>query len=136
MHLELTDAPPWNCWLYDLSNLSRLRVTSCFKPTDFGRVVQYEIHVFSDVSPHCYGSSCYWKMINAHAHRRIHFCFVVGKVRVAPIKAVFISKLKLTDVVVSIRLEQLVRNALCFIDCKSFFQTNAHCRFANNQKCQ
>ena len=122
-HLDSTDVERWNCWLHDLSNLSRLRVTRCFKPNNFGRVTQYEIHLFSDASLRCYGSCCYLRMINSHG--RIHCSFIVGKARVAPIKAVSIPKLKLTAAVVSVRLEQLVRKELCLINCESFFWTDA-----------
>ena len=84
--------------------------------------MQYEIHIFSDASFRCYGS-CYLRMTNAHG--RVHCSYVVGKTRVAPIKAVSTSKLELTAVVVSVRLEQLVRKELCLIDCKSFGKTDA-----------
>ena len=62
-------------------------------------------------------------MINSRG--RIHCSFIVGKARVAPIKAVSIPKLELTAAVVSVRLEQLVRKELCLINCKFFFWTDA-----------
>ena len=104
-HLDSTDVQHRNCWFHDLSNLFRLQVTRCFKPNDFGRVTQYKIHLFSDASLRCYGSCFYLRM--TYSHGRIHCSFVVGKARVAPIKAVSIPKLELSAAVESIRLEQL-----------------------------
>ena len=91
--LEDKEAKCWKKWLLTLPTLNHLRIQRCFKPPEFGEVKNCEIHVFSDASLHCNGSCCYLRLINCKD--KIHCSFVIGKARVAPIKAVSIPRLEL-----------------------------------------
>ena len=120
--LNKGDADRWNNWLGSLSELEQLRIARCLKPEDFGEVAQQELHVFSDASSFAYGSCCYLRLVNQQG--KTHCCFVAGKARVAPIKTVTIPRLELTAVVLSVRLETLVKKELGFADCRSVFWTD------------
>ena len=79
------DILKWNQWLEELAKLSSLRIRRCFIPEDFGSVKRYELHLFSNASLHSYGSCCCLRIVNGQ--ERIHCVVVMGKARVAPIKA-------------------------------------------------
>ena len=117
--IDADEAQKWKLWLEALADLSKLRIRRCFKPKNFGAVKHYQIHVFSDASLQCYGSCCYLRMVNYQ--EEIHVAFALGKLRVAPIKSVSVSRLELTAAVVSVRLEQFVKRELNLPNCKSMF---------------
>ena len=121
--LDVEDISCWNKWLQCLPDLKRLRIARCFKPEGFGGVNRIEIHVFSDASSHSYGSCCYLRLSNDSGDH--HCCLVIGKSRVAPIKAVTIPRLELTAAVLSVRLYQLVKQELKLGDCRAVFWTDS-----------
>ena len=121
--LEDEEAKCWKKWLLTLPTLNHLRIQRCFKPPEFGEVKNCEIHVFSDASLHCYGSCCYLRLINCKD--KIHCSFVIGKARVAPIKAVSIPRLELTAAVLSVRLCQIVQKELNLPNCRSVYWTDS-----------
>ena len=52
---------------------------------------------------------------------QIHCVFVIGKARVAPIKAISTPKPLLTAAVLSVKLWQLAKRKLCFLNCPAIF---------------
>ena len=121
--LEDEEANRWNKWMLTLSSLNQLRIQRCFKPPEFGDSVRQELHLFSDASLYCYGSCCYLRLLNSEG--QIHCVFIMGKARVAPMKAVSIPKLELTAAVLSVRLCQLVKRELDLSNCKTTFWTDS-----------
>ena len=101
----------------DVTDIESLADSVVFKPPEFGEVKNCEIHVFSDASLHCYGSCCYLRLINCKD--KIHCSLVIGKARVASIKAVAIPRLELTAAVLSVRLCQMVQKELNLPNCRS-----------------
>lgn len=54
----------WDKWRRELPTLEKLSVPRCYKPTDFGRIVNAELHHFSDASIHGYGQCSYLRLKN------------------------------------------------------------------------
>ena len=65
----------------------------CYKPSDYGKVVSYELHTFSDASNIGYGVVSYWRIVNKEEH--IQCCLVHEKARVAPLKLTTIPHMEL-----------------------------------------
>ncbi|XP_070541303.1 uncharacterized protein [Ptychodera flava] len=77
------DRKKWLRWLSDLPKLENVSTQRCYKPADFGEVKVREIHHFSDASEYGYGVASYIRLINEDG--RIHYAFLMGKARVAPL---------------------------------------------------
>ena len=82
--------------------------------TSDGTVVSRQIHIFSDASVTGYGAVAYLRLRDENDH--VHCSFLMGKARLAPVKAVTIPRLELTEATVSVRIGQLLKKEL---DCKS-----------------
>jgi len=90
--------------------IERILVPRCVKPIDFGEVKSRQVHIFSDTSSVGYSSVAYLRLcVNED---RIHCSFLMGKARLAPIKAVTIPRLELTAATVSVRLGEILKNEL------------------------
>ncbi|XP_067021942.1 uncharacterized protein [Acropora muricata] len=100
----------WENWRSELPMLERILVPRCVKPIDFGEVKSRQVHVFSDASSVGYGSVAYLRLCDNIG--RIHCSFLMGKARLAPIKAVTIPRLELTAATVSVRLGEIVKKEL------------------------
>ena len=88
--LNEDEADDWKKWLRSLPHLSKLQIKRCLKPSEF-KANSYELHFFFDASLRCYGSCCYLPMGDNAGH---NYCsFIIGKARVAPLKAVSIPRL-------------------------------------------
>ena len=110
-------------WRTDLLEVQRIAIPRCYKPDDFGRVVNAQLHHFSDASVKGYGQCSYLRLVNEN--QRVHCAFVMGKSRVAPLKPVTIPRLELTAAVCSIRIsQQLQRELECTID-QEYFWTDS-----------
>ncbi|KAK2550551.1 hypothetical protein P5673_028754, partial [Acropora cervicornis] len=75
----------WENWRSELPMLERMLVPRCVKPIDFGEVKSRQVQVFSDASSVGYGSVAYLRLCDNEG--RIHCSFLMGKARLAPIKA-------------------------------------------------
>ena len=100
----------WEKWRNELPLLERLTVPRCVEPTEIGEVTSRQIHVFSDASTVGYGSVAHQRLCDNDG--RIHCSFLMGKARLAPIKAVSISRLELTAATVSVRLGEILKKEL------------------------
>ncbi|XP_078384040.1 uncharacterized protein LOC144666486 [Oculina patagonica] len=100
----------WEKWRSELPLLERILVPRCVKPTDFGEVKSRQVHIFSDASSIGYGSVAYLRLCDKED--RIHCSFLMGKARLAPIKAVTIPRLELTAATVSVRLGEILKKEL------------------------
>ena len=100
----------WHGWLKELESLRAVSVPRCFKPPEFGAVVNVQLHHFSDASEYGYGAASYLRIVNNNG--AIHCSFVLGKSRVTPLKVVSIPRLELTAVVVAVKSNCLIRNEL------------------------
>lgn len=100
----------WEKWKSELPLLERILVPRCVKPIDFGEVKSRQVHIFSDASSVGYGSVAYLRLCDKED--RIHCSFLMGKARLAPIKAVTIPRLELTAATVSVRLGEILKKEL------------------------
>lgn len=96
----------WNRWLVDLEKLAKFQVNRCIKPESFGKVVNAQLHPFSDAIESGYGTATYIRMQNIKGI--VHVAFLFGKARVAPLKPVTIPRLKLTAAVMAVRLNNML----------------------------
>ena len=90
--------------------LERILVPRCLKPIDFGEVKSRQVHMFSDASSVGYGSVAYLRPCDNE--NRTHCSFLMGKARLATIKAVTIPRLELTAATVSVRLGEILKKEL------------------------
>lgn len=96
----------WARWCTELPLLEQFHVDRCHKPPDFGPIVSRQLHLFSDASTMGYGCAAYLRLQdNAE---RVHCSFLMGKARLAPIKAVTVPRLELTAATVSVRVGQML----------------------------
>ena len=95
---------PWEKWVQDLQLLEDVKVNRCIKPDDFGNVVSYQLHAFSDASTVGYGVSVYIRLINDKGE--IHVSLLMGKSRLAPMKMTTIPRLELTAASVAVKVTQ------------------------------
>ena len=108
---------------FDLLEVQRISIPRCYKPDDFGRVVNAQLHHFSDASVKGYGQCSYLRLVDEN--QRVHCSFVMGKSRVAPLKPVTIPRLELTAAVCSVRIRQQLRVELEYTIDKEYFWTDS-----------
>ena len=104
------DRVQWFRWLEDLSKLENMQVDRCFKPKNFGKIKNVQLHIFSDGSRVGYGAVAYLRLVVVFD--RIHCSFVMGKARLAPIHEITIPRLELTAAVISVKLSEIIREEL------------------------
>ncbi|XP_055957902.1 uncharacterized protein LOC130013202 [Patella vulgata] len=100
----------WNNWLTDLANLHNLSIQRCVKPQNFGKIVNTQIHHFSDASQEGYGSVTYLRFQSDK--NEIHISFLLGRSCVAPIKPHTIVKLELAAATSIVRIHNMLSREL------------------------
>ncbi|KAK3751570.1 hypothetical protein QZH41_007533 [Actinostola sp. cb2023] len=113
----------WEKWRKELVQLTSFPIPRCFKPKDFGRIVNTELHHFSDASTKGYGQCSYLRLVDEN--QRIHCAFVTGKSRVTPLKPVTIPRLELTAAVCSARISQQLHQELEYPIDQDFYWTDS-----------
>ena len=121
--ISAAEVKRWKLWLGSLSSLSNFRINRCIKPDKLSDITTCEIHHFADASSFAYGTSCYIRLVNNKG--KIYCFFLIGKSRLAPIKAVSIPRLELTAAVLSVKLDKLVHKELDMPECRSTFWTDS-----------
>ena len=61
-----TEAVQCQAWLKTLTQLQKFTVSRCYKSADFGRIISYELHHFSDASANAYGACSYLRVVDDH----------------------------------------------------------------------
>ena len=113
----------WNTWVGNLPRLQDLTVERCLKPKDFGEVVSTQLHNFADASERGYGAVSYLRVVNASGDH--HCAFLIGKSRLAPLKAMTIPRLELSAAVVATRLSQMIHRELDANIDETYFWTDS-----------
>ena len=72
----------------------------CVKPDGFGSVISRQIHHFSDASATGCGQVTYLRIVNDKGN--VHFSFLMGKSRLAPLTTITIPHLELTAATISV----------------------------------
>ena len=65
--------PRWERWRNELPLLENVSIQRCFKPPGFGKVVQSEVHSFSDASQSGIGQVSYLRVVNENKDGHISF---------------------------------------------------------------
>ncbi|KAI2644915.1 hypothetical protein H4Q32_024954 [Labeo rohita] len=103
-------AEDWERWMKDVTHLSNIHVSRCFKPTKFGCTTAAQLHHFSDASEYAYGIVSYLLLENERGEK--HCTFLMGKSRVAPLKRVTIPRLELTAAVVAVKVDKMLQQEM------------------------
>ncbi|XP_055368558.1 uncharacterized protein LOC114864937 [Betta splendens] len=114
--------PQWDSWLNDLKKLQQLQISRCLVLEDPSKVLNVELHHFSDASSHGYGQCSYMRVVSGD---RVHCFLVIGKARVAPTKIVTIPRLELTAAVVSAAISSMLREELELKIDEEYFWTDS-----------
>lgn len=129
------DASTWTHWLQSLPELSKVCIDRCLKPCELDMSTSVvELHMFSDASEHAYGSAVYSKIYDVNGNTKCSL--VIGKSRLAPIKAMSIPRLELAAAVLSVKLYKLATRELEFEIHKRYFWTDSMIvlGYINNEK--
>ena len=100
----------WQKWKNNLSMVEDIKIPRRYKPRGFQRTINYSFHHFSDASECGYGQVTYLKMVNDV--EEVHYSFIFGKSRVAPVKYVSIPRLELTAAILSVKVSKMLREEL------------------------
>ena len=100
----------WEKWRSQLSALEDFSMDRCVIPDGFGSVVSRQIHHFSDASATGYGQVTYLRSVDDKGN--IHCAFLMGKSRLAPLKAMTIPRLELTAATTSVQVGGMVSREL------------------------
>ena len=100
----------WKNWLSTLPRLEETVIDRCFVPAEFGEIASRELHHFSDASQVAYGAVSYLRTVSKEGD--IHCSFLIGKSRLAPLKATTIPRLELSAAVVATRLDKVMQQEL------------------------
>ena len=114
--------PRWESWLSDLPNLEKIYIPRCFRPQNFGKIMQVELHHFSDASSYGYGQCSYLRLVSEN---NIHCALIMGKARVAPTKVVTIPRLELTAPVISAAVSNMLKGELELSVDREYFWTDS-----------
>jgi hypothetical protein len=100
----------WERWRSDLALLKNFSVKRCLKPENFGRVMQVQLHSFSDASTKGYGQCTYLRLKDHNGN--IYCSLVMAKARVTPLKPITIPRLELTAALVSVKISAQLKREL------------------------
>ena len=120
-------------WKTNLDELSKIKVRRRFKNfTDNGgstspttsktQEQRTELHIFCDASETAYGAAAYLKV---KQEDKCDVSFVMGKSRVAPVKAVTIPRLELTAAVVAVKMHRFITEEIDLTINQSYFWTDS-----------
>ena len=119
----MTHCPRWERWRNELPLLEDVNIQRCFKPPGFGKVVQTEVHSFSDASQSGIGQVSYLRVVNENED--VHVSFLMSKARVGPIKPISIPRMELTAAVVSVNVTAMLERELDYTSLQSAYYTDS-----------
>ncbi|XP_072043021.1 uncharacterized protein [Amphiura filiformis] len=124
----------WNTWLEDLPKIEKIKIERCYKPKDFGNVIDTQLHHFADASQEGYGTVSYLRYVNEN--QQIHCAFVTAKSRVTSLKTHTIPKLELTAATLAVKQETALRRELNIEISNSTFWSDSQTvlKYINNEK--
>ena len=113
----------WNVWKEDMLLLNELKVSRCYKPPDFGNVVDVSLHTFGDGCKIGYGAACYLRQVDDEG--KICVALVMGKAKVSPLKMISIPRVELAASTVVAKLAEMVKEGLKFEEIKMIYYTDS-----------
>ena len=109
----------WKRWLKELPLLEKFQLERCIVPSEFGEVVQCELHHFSDASQYAYGAI----LINSRG--QIHCALMLARSRLSPMKSVTIPRLELMAAVIAVQLHSILSREMRLSVHRSVFWTGS-----------
>ena len=106
----------WTKWERQLKELEGLSVDRCFKPANFGKIVDCSLHHFADACEYAYGQASYLRIVDESG--RIHS-------RVAPLKYITMPRMELVAATLSVKISALLKRELQMNYDKEIFWTNS-----------
>ncbi|XP_043237658.1 uncharacterized protein LOC122389569 isoform X1 [Amphibalanus amphitrite] len=100
----------WDRWLSELSCLLDARVPRCFSPQGLSAATTVSLHHFADASLKGYGTASYIRTVSADGE--ISCSLVMGRGRVAPLKAITVPRLELAAAKLAVEVNQELLLAL------------------------
>ena len=97
----------WERWREDLPGLASVKISRGYQPENFGKVVKYELHHFSDASSTGYGQCSYLRLINQKGN--VHCALIMGKARVTPLRVFTTPRLELQAAIVSVKVSKFLQ---------------------------
>ena len=113
----------WGKWEKKLQQLDQISLDRCFKPINFGTVVENTLHHFSDASEYGYGQVSYLRLVGNTG--RIHCSLVIGKAHVAPLKCMTMPRMELVAATLSVKISVLLKKELQIPIKKEMFWTDS-----------
>ena len=113
----------WDKWLKNIEDLKEIKITRCYVPNNFGKVIHRELHVFSDGSELGYGTTIYVRLTNEVGG--IYCSLAFSKGRAVPLKTITIPRLELTAATLAVRMANMVRRELDFQINRTVFWTDS-----------
>ena len=112
-------------WKSNLRVLAELKIPRCVKSKILQHASSYkaQLHIFSDASEKAYGAAAYIKLYNDENTCAVNF--IMGKSRVAPLKAITIPRLELTAATVAARMYKFIQDELNLKIDKAYFWTDS-----------
>ena len=111
----------WASWLHDLPKLESFRVRRCLKPAGADKLLQYELHHFSDASEIAYGMVTYMRVVDREG--TAHCSLLMAQSRLMPKKTVTIPRLELMAAALSVKVDRMMRRELDLPLARSVFWT-------------
>ena len=88
--------------------LQDMNITRCINPKNFGEVIHYSLHYFSDACKTGYGMSTYIRLVIVEGV--VHCSLLLGKSQIAPLKSISIPQLELTDATLCVKVSRMIRD--------------------------
>ena len=124
--LKWDDVIPSDClpqtqqWLESLPAMERFSIKRCYKPHEFGKVADVQMHHFSDASELRYGTVSYLRFTDTYSN--VHCSFLMSTTRLAPLKSLSVPRLELTAATLAVKLDKMFRRELEIpISCSMFW---------------
>ena len=123
----------WDNWLEGLPKLEDVEVPRYLKSHRLSAVIDVQLHQFSNASSAGYGCVSYLRCKDVN--NKVHCSLLMGKSRVAPIKATTIPRLKPTAAVMAARQHRQIQQELDWDMSTVKFWTNSTCvlQYINNE---
>nr|XP_039266331.1 uncharacterized protein LOC120341839 [Styela clava] len=113
----------WSKWLSDLPKLKNFNVPRCYTPKYFGKIIDMQLHHFSDASEKSYGAVAYIRITNTYG--QVHCANISGKTRLVPLNGSTIPRLELCAAKISAKNDAFLKKELKLPISASYFWTDS-----------
>ena len=113
----------WEAWKRELFDLKEISLGRCIKSRNFRTIIKISLHNFSDASEIGYGQCSYLRVVDENEN--IHCSLIMDKTGVAPRNFVFIRRLELVAVVLSVKISNIIKKELQLQGIDEYFRTES-----------